>query len=238
VVPVALFWLLVWEGIAAAVGAGIIIASPRAAFARLFALAQTGNFWLSIGGSMHRIMLGFFLALAIGIILAVGCVASKLIYRLIHPAVNVINAIPLASFVVVAIFYFRHSLATFVAFIMVMPIIFHNTYKGIRATDPALLEMARVFRVSHGKRTRYIYVKTVAPFLLSAASVGIGIAWKSGISAEMIGIARGTIGGGLHAARMNLLTADVFAWTIAIVALSYAIDKLFALIFVRERERP
>jgi ABC-type nitrate/sulfonate/bicarbonate transport system permease component len=44
----------------------------------------------------------------------------------------------------------------------------------------------------------------------------------------MIGIAQGTIGGGLHQARNLFLTAEVFAWTIAIVALSYAMDRIFA----------
>jgi NitT/TauT family transport system permease protein len=51
----------------------------------------------------------------------------------------------------------------------------------------------------------------------------------------MIGIAQGTIGGGLHQARTYLLTADVFAWTIAIVLLSMAMEKLFRLLVSRWR---
>ena len=83
------------------------------------------------------------------------------------------------------------------------------------------------------KQIIYIYVKTVAPYVLSAATAGIGFAWKSGIAAELIGVVRGTIGASLHTARIFLQTADLFAWTITIVLLSYAMERAFALIFRR-----
>ena len=233
---VALFWLLVWEGVAAWVGAAIIVVPPRLAFARLFALAQTGAFWLAIGTSLRRILLGFSLAMLAGIVLATAAAVNRIFRQIIVPAVNVLNAMPLASFVILVLFMFRReSLSTVVAFIMVLPVIFHNVFKGILATDPSLLEMARVFRVPRRKRVRYLYVHAVAPFVFSAASIGIGIAWKSGISAELIGVARGTIGGYLHRAQISILPIDMYAWTIAIVILSYSIDKCFSLIANRHK---
>jgi NitT/TauT family transport system permease protein len=234
---VFLFWLLVWEIAAAWVGSTIILVSPRLAFARLFALAQTGDFWLSIATSMRRIMLGFFLALGAGVLVAVGARASWIFHRLILPAINVLNAIPLASFVLLVLFLLgRDNLSVVVPFVMVLPIVFHNVYKGITNTDPALLEMAQVFYVPLWKRVFYIYIRCVMPYLLSAASIGIGFAWKSGISAELIGIVQGTIGGNLHNARMAILSVDMYAWTIAIVALSYAIDRIFKALFVKWKE--
>jgi len=117
----------------------------------------------------------------------------------------------------------------FVPFVMVLPIIFHNTYKGIAATDAKLLQMAKVFRVPWWKTMWHIYAKSTHPFVLAAMQVGIGFAWKSGIAAELIGQVSGTIGGNLHIARIHLQTADLFAWTVAIVLLSYAMEKLVVL---------
>ena len=231
---IILFWLLVWEAANALVESNIAIVSPRAAFARLFQLGQTFEFWGSIATSLGRIMQGFLLAFGMGIILAIISVKSKIFYQLILPAINVMNAVPVASFTIVALLAFSSAdLPIFIAFVTVLPIIFYNTHKGIENTDPLLLEMATVFNVPLWKKILFIYLKSIAPYVLSAASVGIGFAWKSGIAAELIGVVRGTIGANLHNARIFLLTADVFAWTIAIVLLSYTMERLFRLIFGR-----
>jgi len=233
-VAIIIFWLLIWELASFLIDSQIIIVSPRTATARLFELGQTANFWQSIFSSMHRIMRGFGLALAVGIVIAVISAKVKIFHMLILPAINVLNAIPFASFIILALFALgTASLSIFVPFVMVLPIIFHNTYKGIANTDPQLLEMAEVFRVPYWKKIVYIYLKTVAPYIFSAAQVGIGFAWKSGIAAELFGVVRGTIGGNLHSARIHLQTADLFAWTITIVVLSYAMEKLFLLLFGR-----
>ena len=231
---ILVFWLLVWEIASALVGSSIIMVSPRMAFARLFRLGQTAAFWQAVGATMWRIMVGFGLALVAGIVMAVLSAKFKVFHLLVLPAVNVMNAVPFASFIVLALFAMGTArISIFVPFVMVLPIIFHNTYKGIVSTNPHLLEMARVFRVPYWKKALYIYLKTVAPFILSAAQVGIGFAWKSGIAAELIGQVRGTIGGNLHVARIHLETADLFAWTIAIVLLSYAMERVFLLVFGR-----
>lgn len=231
---IIIFWLLIWELASFLINSRIIIVSPRTTFARLFELSRMADFWHSILASMYNIMRGFGLALVFGITIAIVSSKVKIFYMLILPAINVMNAIPFASFIILALFALgTANISVFVPFVMVLPIIFHNTYKGIVNTDPQLLEMARVFRVPFWKKAVYIYLKTVAPYIISAAQVGIGFAWKSGIAAELFGVVRGTIGGNLHSARIHLETADLFAWTITIVILSYAMEKLFLLLFGR-----
>ena len=231
-ITIILFWLLIWEAAAYLVGASILLVSPRVTFLRLIEMAGTISFWSSILMSMQRIMLGFFIALSIGVVLASASAKWKIIYQFFLPLINVMNAIPIASFVIIALLALSsRNLPVFVAFVTVMPIIFHNTYKGILSADEKMLEMAAVFRVSWWKKAYYIYFKTTAPFVISAASVGIGFAWKSGIAAELIGIVHGTIGANLHQARVFLQTADVFAWTITIVLLSYVMEKVFHKLF-------
>jgi len=167
-----------------------------------------------------------------GILIAALSAKLKIFYRLVLPAINTINAVPIASFTILALMAFHSSnLSIFVAFVTVLPIVFYNTFKGIKNTDPKLLEMANVFNVPTHKKILKIYVKTVAPYVASAANAGIGFAWKSGIAAELIGVVRGTIGANLHNARIFLNTADLFAWTIAIVLLSYTMERLFRLLF-------
>jgi len=231
---IILFWLLVWEAANFFVESRIIIVSPRETFLRLLDMALTGEFWVSISFSLRRIMFGFSLALFFGVLIAAISAKIKFVYDLVYPIINVINAVPIASFTILALMAMRSSsLPVFVAFVTVLPIIFFNTYKGIINTDPQLLEMANVFKVKAWKKVYFIYFKTVKPYVLSAANVGIGFAWKSGIAAELIGLVRGTIGSSLHVTRISLDTAGLFAWTITIVILSFIMEKLFQLIFGR-----
>jgi len=226
----------VWEAVAAIIGSDLVLVTPRVTFTRLVELARTAAFWQSIATTLGRILRGFLLALIAGTILAALSARFKTFFKLILPAVNTMNAVPIASFTILALIAFNPSnLAIFVAFVTVLPIIFYNTHKGIESTDPQLLEMAKIFRVPARKIIFKIYFKTVAPYIAAAATSGIGFAWKSGIAAELIGQVNGTIGMNLHAARIWLNTADVFAWTVAIVLLSYAMERAFRLILRRRK---
>jgi len=230
--PAVIFWLIVWELAAFFVDSAIILVSPRTTIVRLFEISQSGLFWRSIFTSFLRIMQGFLLALCIGTGLAGLSARFKITDTLFTPAISFINAIPIASFTIIALMAMRSVyLPVFVAFVTVLPIIYINTQKGINSADRDLLEMAAVFRVPAWKKMLYIYVKSAAPFVASGASVGIGFAWKSGIAAELIGLVQGTIGASLHQARIFLQTPDVFAWTIAIVILSFIMERLLRLIF-------
>ena len=222
---------MVWEAVNALITSDIIIVSPRTAFARLFSLAQTSDFWQTIYTTLGRVLRGFLLAMCAGILIAALSAKYKIFHRLILPAIKTINAAPIASIIILAFIAFHPSnLSVFIAFITVMPISFFNTYKGILNTDPQLLEMANIFNVPTYKKIYYIYFKTVAPYVSSAANVGIGFAWKSGIAAELIGVVSGTIGFNLYAAKIYLKTADLYAWTIAIILLSYLMERVFRFI--------
>ncbi len=75
-----------------------------------------------------------------------------------------------------------------------------------------------------------IDIPSVKPFFLSATSVALGLAWKAGVAAEVIGIPTGSIGEMLYQAKLYLETADLLAWTVMIVITSVAFEKLFMLL--------
>ncbi len=74
---------------------------------------------------------------------------------------------------------------------------------------------------------KYIYLPQLKPYLISACSVSIGLSWKAGIAAEVIGIPDGSIGERLYDAKVYLNSPDLFAWTVVIVLLSVLFEKLF-----------
>lgn len=120
---------------------------------------------------------------------------------------------------------------------MVFPPVYLSTLEGIRRTDRQLLEMARVYRVPLSRRLAGIYVPQVLPYFRSAVSAALGLCWKAGTAAEVIGLSGGTIGERLYTAKVYFQTPDLFAWTVVIVLISALFEKLFLFAVDRLAER-
>ena len=85
--------------------------------------------------------------------------------------------------------------------------------------------MARVYRFSPGATARAVYLPALLPYLLSAARVGLGFAWKAGIAGEVIAISSGSMGYRLYTAKTTLAMEDLFAWTGFILLLSFLLER-------------
>ena len=116
---------------------------------------------------------------------------------------------------------------------MVLPIIYTNTLNGIRNADRRLLEAADVFRVRAWRRFALVYLPALKPYLTSGCAVAMGLSWKAGIAAEIIGIPDGSIGEKFYSAKIYFTTGDLFAWTAVVVVASVLFEKLF--LFLLER---
>ncbi len=206
----------------------IILVSPLTVLARLTELVPTLDFWGAIGYSLVRITAGFLLGVAAGTLLAALSARFRRVEELLAPALLAIKSIPVASFIILALILFSSkNLAVLISFLIVLPVLYTNLLSGIRAADPQLLEMARVFRVPLARQLRGIYLPAVLPYFRSAVSLGLGLCWKSGAAAEVIGLPAGSIGEALYTAKVYFQTGDLFAWTAVIVAVSVIFERLF-----------
>lgn len=228
---VGLFWLGVWQLAYYGVGRDLLLASPLNVFKRVGELVVTGEFWLIIGTSFYRIMSGFVLGLLVGAALGMITAKWRPMYQLIQLPMNIIKATPVASFVILALIWISgKNLSVFIAFLMVLPMVWSSVDQGLKSADPQLLEAAKTYRLSRLQTARAVYVPAVLPYFLSVSRVAVGFAWKSGIAGEVIAIPKDSIGTQLYDAKVYLETTDLFAWTVVIVVLSVLIEKLFTLL--------
>ena len=236
------FWLALWQLVALKAHNPLLIPFPAAVGARLLSLALSASFWDIIGHSLLRIMSGFILGVAGGLVMAALTGAFRLAETLLSPALKAVLATPVASFIILLIIWFKPSQApALVAMLVVLPMVWRYIHGGLAALDARLLEMARLFRLPLGRRLRRLYVPGLIPPFLSACSVGVGLAWKSGVAAEVISYSRFSIGGELKAGQTYLQTTDVFVWTIVVIILSLLIEKLLTGLFKklnRANDRP
>ena len=232
VIPLA-FWLGVWQLAALWVdtayqpGRGaLLLPGPLLVAGRLWTLMGEAAFWQAAGVSLGRIFGGFALGAAGGALLAVLTAALPWADWLFGPAVKVVRAVPVASFIVLVLLWAptTGAVPAIVSGLMVLPVLWGNVTKGVAETDPLLLEMARAYRFGRGRTLRLVYVPSVLPYFASGCATALGLAWKAGVAAEVLCLPRLAIGTRLYRAKITLETPDVFAWTVVVIALSFLLE--------------
>lgn len=226
------FWLVAWQAAAALLSQDLLLVSPIEVAKTLFDMVGDAAFWRIAMSTMLRISGGFLMALAFGVIFGAAAAKSEVVRALMQPLTAVMRATPVASFIILALLWAgSKGLSTFTAFIMGLPIIYAGTLQGISAIDAKLVEMTKVFGVSRMGRLLYVYLPAVLPPVASTAGVALGMCWKAGVAAEVIGLPTGTIGERLYQAKIYLSTGEVFAWTVVIILLSALLERIVAALF-------
>lgn len=222
----AMFWLSLWEALHLFIGQSILVPSPLSVFKRLLEFCIEESFWISVSVSLLRVLSGLLIGTVLGILLAVLTAKSKFMQSLLSPALHIIKATPVASFIILAILWLSvENVPVFTAMLIVLPAIWANTEKGILSVDKDLLQMGKAFGLSKKEIFLRITVPSIRPFFAAALNSAVGMAWKAGIAAEVICPHGKSIGSALHDSKIYFETVDTFAWTAAVIILSVLLEK-------------
>ena len=231
---IILFWLMVWQAAAAWTDNQILLAGPRQVLDAFVENIMRPDFFTVILHSSARIGLGFFLAFFAGAALGAASCRFPLMEEVLAPVMAALKSIPVASFVVLLLIWFGSGrLSFFISFLIVFPNVYVNTAAGLKSTDDKLLEMARVFGMGGGNKFLYLYRPALVPYLDSCLKVSLGMSWKSGVAAEIIGLPEASLGERLYMSKIYLDTAGMFAWTVTIVLVSFLFEKMVLWLFRR-----
>lgn len=207
----------------------LLLPGPLAVLRRLFVLLGTPEFPVTVGVTLLRILCGAAAGVILGAVLAVLTGRFRVLDALLSPLLTVVKATPVASFIILLLIWVgRDLLPAVIAALMVLPVMWANLSAGIASADPLLLEMGTVFRFPAGQRLKRIWIPTLLPHFLSACRSALGLAWKAGVAAEVLTVPARSIGRRLYESKLNLETADLFAWTLTVILCSLIIEKLLA----------
>ena len=222
-----LILLLIWQAAAMLIDQTVLLASPWEVVLRLFTLIGEDSFRSVVGFSFARISLGFAAGLAAGCLLALLSSGHSWLETLLSPLMVTIKTVPVASFIIIALIWISSSgLSLFISFLMVLPVIYNNVLSGIRSIDPKMLQMSHIYRLSGSVKLKYITIPSVYPYFISACKISLGLAWKAGVAAEVIGIPTGSIGEKMYMSKIYLDSAGLLAWTVVIVIISVLFEKI------------
>ena len=235
--PAPAFWLGVWQLSAFLVdqrlagrGNELLLPYPATVLASLTSLAGEAVFWESVAASLLRVLAGLAAGYCLGAALAALTCWSAWCDRLLSPAIRVVRAAPVASFILLVLLWTgRDTVPAVIAALMVLPVVWDSLSQGIRAADPKLLELGRAYRFSRGKLLTLLYLPSLRPYLLSALTTGTGLAWKSGVAAEVLCLPLPALGTQIYQTKYYLEIPELFAWTGVTVALSLLLEGLLRL---------
>ncbi len=224
---IGLGWVVVWQLLALWVDNPLLLSTPGQTVWKLLILLKKPDFYRAVGSTLLRISAGAMCGFLAAAVLAAGSYRSLLLEEVLSPVIGLMKTVPVASFVVLLLIWWGSGfLAVAVSFLVVLPGLYHNILEGLHSTDRKLLEMAQVFRLSARALFFYIYRPALAPFLVSGLKTALGMCWKAGVAAEVIGIPRFSLGEQLYLSKIYLDTAGVLAQTAGIVVLSVLLEHL------------
>lgn len=232
------FYLALWALLAARVNQKLLLPSPAAVLGRLAQLLPQPLFWRTLAGTLLRTLEAYLLGIGAAIALAALCCRFRAAELLLSPLLSAVRATPVTSFIVLALVWLSNArVPVLTGFLMTLPIVYASLAQAIRAVDPQLLEMARVYRLGRLGTLRHVIVPSVLPAFAESALAAVGLCWKAVVAAEVIGVPKMAVGSRLYEAKIYLETDSLLAWTLTIVLLSVALEALLRRLarrFVRE----
>ncbi|MDD6799733.1 MAG: ABC transporter permease subunit [Firmicutes bacterium] len=225
------FWIGIWWIAAIVVGRELLVPSPARVAVRLAELSADVSFWQSAFMSLLRILIGFSAGIVFGTAAACISFISRAANSLVSPLMTVIRTTPVASFIILALVWIRAaSVPSFIAFLMVTPVVWKNVHSGLMSASPGLREVCECFGVGKFRRAALLYIPAAAPFFASSAITSLGLAWKAGIAAEVLCTPKFSIGKQLYESKLYLETADLFAWTAVVIIFSVILERILTFV--------
>jgi putative hydroxymethylpyrimidine transport system permease protein len=181
----------------------------------------------------REVLLGFALALAIGVTLAIVLHLSAVLRRAVYPLVVASQAVPVVVIAPILVIWFGFGLTPkliVIALICFFPVVV-NTLDGLRGVDPQQVKMMRTLGASRLDLLRRLELPSALPFLFSGAKVAVAVAVIGAVFGELVGSDAG-LGHAIQVGTAQLETARVFA---AVLILSLMAIALFGLVALLER---
>ena len=168
-------------------------------------LLSEKEFYLATALTILRILAGFILGALAGIISGILTSSFKVADIIISPALRVIRAVPVVSFIILAFLFMSiDALPIFISFLMVTPLVWQSTNDSLNSSCKELAEMGRVFKMSKSAILFKIKLPASLGEIATSLVTGLGFAWKSGVAAEVLYSPNISIGKSIYIAKANL----------------------------------
>lgn len=164
------------------------VPTPHEVFQQAMDVGLSAKFFVNIVNSVRRILLGFFVAILIGVPL--GLVIGRYRYArdFFMPVIEMLRPIPAIAWVPMSIMLWPNNEASivYITFIGAFFPILLNTVHGVHSLDGVLIRAGRCLGAGELQLFWNVILPGTLPHIFTGLAVGMGVAWVSLIAAEMI----------------------------------------------------
>jgi NitT/TauT family transport system permease protein len=184
--------------------------------------------WLSnISSTLRVAIMGYLLAIAVSIPLAVALVNSRFLSRTVYPILVIIQSTPIvavAPIIVVTLGASDLPRVVITFLIAFFPIIV-STVTGLMATPEELIELSRSLRAGRAREILHIRLPFAVPYIFSALKISTTLAVIGAVIAEFVAAEQG-LGFFIMFSTSFFKIPQAFAGLAMLVVLSLAFFKL------------
>jgi NitT/TauT family transport system permease protein len=219
--------LAVWQFSAGRLVDKFMISSPTDVIARLWGWIATGTIYVHVWATVYATVYGFVIGAVAGVVGGLWLGLSPFLSRLLDPFIWAFNALPKVALAPLFILWFGLGINSKVALaaVLVVFLVFVNTFAGVREVDPDLVDSLRLMRA----KRRQILTKVVLPSATSWIFVGLKTAVPYAligtIIGEMIAANRG-LGYLVQRSGSEFDTAGVFAALVVIAVMAVIFNEM------------
>ncbi|HEX9116219.1 MAG TPA: ABC transporter permease [Anaerolineae bacterium] len=232
--------LLAWQGLYALQWwPPYVFPSPLSVGHALLAGFKDGSYPLAVWVSLRRILMGYSLALAVGIPLGLALGRIPLVQDTIGTLVLGLQALPSICWLPLALLWFGLSEKA-ILFVVVMGSVLSislSTADGVHNTSPLYLRAGRTLGAGGLKLYTTVILPAALPAIISGMKLGWSFAWRSLMAGELLYVSLG-LGQLLAMGRELNDMSQVIAVMLVIVTIGLVIDRaLFNQLETSVRER-
>jgi len=164
------------------------VPTPYEVFRQAIEVASSTKFLINVGYSVRRIMMGFAIAIGIGVPLGLMIGKYRRVSDLFMPGIEILRPIPAIAWVPMSIMLWpnNESAIVFITFIGAFFPILLNTVHGVHSMDGVLIRAGRCLGAGEVRLFWNVILPGSLPHIFTGLAVGMGVAWVSLIAAEMI----------------------------------------------------
>ena len=184
---------------------------------------------LDVVVTLARVIGALIASFVLGLAAAMAMYRSKMLDDYLHPMIRILMAVPVVSWILFAVLWFP-GVEFRIGFVLVVvcgPVFLVDTLDAMRNVPRELRQMMRSFRPTTWQFFVKLMLPAIVPTIFTSWKVNISLAIRVVTIAELVGAVTG-IGHQLSVAQELFSVADVFAWTIVLVALLFLLEGAVA----------
>jgi len=219
--------LLIWQGASGRLVDNFFISNPVEVGTRLFGWIADGSLFLHIWATVYATVMGFIVGSIGGVVLGIWLGVSPFTSRLLNPYLSALNALPKVALAPLFVLWFGLGIESKIALaaVLVLFLVFLNTYAGVREVDQDLIDGARLMKATRTQVITKVIIPSAMSWMFAGLRISVPYALIGAVLGEMIAANRG-LGYLVQFSGSQFDSAGVFAVLFVIALLAVALNFL------------